>query len=332
MISLPESPVRLHGRTFGRQVSRLLLAVALAGPLAAAAQPAHGTPGVRTSTVSLPTDTEVDGIRVAELSGLAWDADAGMLYAIADSGSLFRFRLRVADGVLQAVEPVSAVALQRSTGQGKPRRLDAEGLALRQVRGQVELLVATEGRPAVWRFGPGGEALGQLALPPELVDPTRYAERNTMLEAVAVHPQHGLVLSPELPLQGDDVAQGHRLRAAHHHWQIEALDPGRSRLKAMDITAGGELLALERSGSGKRRVSAVRLAKLAHCGGPTPCSMRTLALLDQDSGAENFEGMTTLGQRQALLVSDNRGGKKRETVFLLLQWDAEPGQPEKSGR
>jgi hypothetical protein len=60
--------------------------------------------------------------------------------------------------------------------------------------------------------------------------------------------------------------------------------------------------------------------------------MRTLALLDQDSGAENFEGMTTLGQHQALLVSDNRGGKKRETVFLLLQWDAEPGQPGKSGR
>lgn len=277
---------------------------------------------MRTSSVSLPSDAVVDGIRVSELSGLAWDAGTQTLYAVADSGSLFRFRLRIEDGALRAVEPLGAVPLQRPEQGGKPRPLDAEGLALRRVGPATELLVATEGRPAVWRVAPTGTLLGEMALPPALTDPARYGKRNTMLEAVAVHPRHGLLLSPEEPLQGEDPALGHRIRANDREWQIEALDPGRSRLKAMDITEAGNLLVLERSGGGKRLSNAVRLADLSRCGGPAPCPLRTLARFDTGTGAENFEGMTTLGPGLALLVSDNSGGKKaRDTVFMLLQWN-----------
>lgn len=308
-------------RRLSATVASTLLCTALAGPVAAQVANA-GVPAVRTSSVSLPADTEVDGIRVSELSGLAWDAGSQTLYAVADSGSLFRFRLRIEGGALRAVEPLGAVALQRPEQDGKPRPLDAEGLSLRRAGSATELLVATEGRPTVWRVAPSGELLGEMALPPALADPARYSKRNTMLEAVAVHPRHGLLLSPEQPLQGEDPALGHRIRANDREWQIEALDPGSSRLKAMDITEGGNLLVLERNGSGKRLSNAVRLADLSRCDGPAPCPLRSLAHFDADSGAENFEGMTPLGPGQALLVSDNSGGKKpRATVFMLLQWE-----------
>ena len=309
------------------QTLRSLLSALLIG-LASTAHPADGGSDVRRSSVALPASTVVDDIRVSELSGLAWDATTQTLYAVADSGSLFRFRLQIDAGVLQAVEPLGAVPLPRPAQDGKPHPLDAEGLSLRRVGNATELLIATEGRPAVWRISPKGELLGEMALPPALTDPALYAKKNTMLEALAFHPRHGLLLAPEQPLQGEDAAQGHRIRGTDREWQIEALEPGRSRLKAMDITAAGSLLVLERNGGGKRLSNAVRLVNLDRCLGPAPCPMRTLAGFDADTGAQNFEGMTTLGPGQALLVSDNRGSKKgNDTVFLLLQWDETPTPP-----
>ena len=277
----------------------------------------------RFSRVSLPADTRVDGILVSEISGLTWDPEAQVLYAISDSGNLFRFRLAMENGALRAVVPVSAVAMQRLPGEkGKPTALDAEGLALQKVRAgdrqRVELLVATEGMPKVWRVDPAGTVLGELPLPVQLSDAKRYEARNTMLEAVAVHPVHGLLVAPERPLQGEDPLNGHRIHAHDRHWNIEAFDPLDSRLKAMEVLENGQLLVLERAGSGKRMVNALRRTDLHACNAPAACAAQTLVHIDREGGAENFEGMAYLGRQQVLLASDNRGKKHSDTVFLLV--------------
>jgi hypothetical protein len=291
----------------------------------AESDPSHGQPThhVRFSSVSLPADTRVDGILVSEISGLTWDPEAQVLYAISDSGNLFRFRLAMENGALRAVVPVSAVAMQRLPGEkGKPTALDAEGLALRKVqagdRQRVELLVATEGMPKVWRVDPAGTVLGELPLPAQLTDAKRYEARNTMLEAVAVHPAHGLLVAPERPLRGEDPLNGHRIHAHDRHWNIEAFDPLDSRLKAMEVLENGQLLVLERAGSGKRMVNALRRTDLNACNAPATCAAQTLVHIDRDGGAENFEGMAYLGRQQVLLASDNRGKKHSDTVFLLV--------------
>jgi hypothetical protein len=296
----------------------MLAALLSAGP-AARADPRPSPPLVHNSSVVLPAHTQVDGVRVAEISGLAWDPEGQRLYAVSDSGHLFRFRLRLQAGELVGVEPMSAVPLKPVAGAPAKSATDAEGLAWRSEGGVSELLVATEGTPKVWRIGTRGEALGEAPLPPALADATRYAAPNTMLEAVAVHPAHGLLLAPEQSLRGEDPLQGHRIHSISRQWSVEALEPGRSRLKALDIMEDGSLLILERSGGGKKLRNALRHVDLSRCQHLSTCKPATLALLDRHSGAENFEGMAYLGQRQVLLVSDNRGKKGGATVFLLLQ-------------
>lgn len=304
----------------------LLMAALLSAP-AVMADPASSAAAQKThtpfSSVSLPANTRVNGILVSEISGLAWDPHEQALHAVSDSGHLFRFRLKLEGGTLRAVVAASAVVLQHADGTlGKPADFDAEGLTLRRVPGvntqQVELLVATEGRPRVWRVNLDGKVLESLELPPGLAEAKNYQARNTMLEAVAVHPVHGLLVAPERPLRGEDPQQGHCIHALDRHWNIEALDPHDARLKAMEVMESGHLLVLERSGSGKRLVNALRLADLDTCKVRTPCVAKTLLHIDREGGAENYEGMAYLGRGLVLLASDNGGKKGTDTVFLLV--------------
>lgn len=278
------------------------------------------------STVSLAADTRVEGIAFSEISGLAWDAEEQWLYAVSDKGKLFRLRLRIENGELRAVVPVAAVMMKSSAGSlGQRSGFDAEGLALRRSTGdpaqgshRMELLVATEGTPRVLRVDPSGEVLGELPLMTDLAEAKRYADDNSMLEAVAIHPVLGVLVAPERPLRSEKRPAGHRIQAVDRRWHIQALDPAKSHLKAMDVLDDGQLLVLERSGSGKRLINTLRSVKLETCTGPSPCPMQTLLHIDQAGGAENFEGMAYLGHGQVLLASDNRGKKNTPTVFLLV--------------
>ncbi len=302
-------------------MKRLLLVIALLLFRPASAETPSGVSieGARGS-VALPGDAYVDGIRLSEISGLAWDADEQVLHAVSDSGHLLRLRLRIEDGWLREVIPLSAVALRKpGTGPDRSPAIDAEGLALHLTPGGgTELLVATEGSPSVLRVNLAGVVLDEVALPADLADARRYEARNTMLEAVAVHPLHGVLVAPERPLRGEDPRDGHRIRSGARHWNIEALDPAGSRLKAMDVTEDGHLLVLERAGSGKKLVNAIRRVDLNACQGAAACAAQTLLRIDPGEGAENFEGMAYLGDRQVLLVSDNRSKKRAATVFLLV--------------
>lgn len=67
----------------------------------------------------------------------------------------------------------------------------------------------------------------------------RFADTNTMLEAVAIHPKHGVLVVPERPLRGEDPKNGHRIHAAERDWNIDALDPMASHLKDMDVLEDG---------------------------------------------------------------------------------------------
>ncbi len=296
---------------------------------ARAAKPTDpGNPAVR-SIVRLPA-TKLGDVRVAELSGLAWDADEQMLYGISDRGFLYRFRLHLDNRHLKTVEPVDAVRLRwpmhlppRHTG------IDAEGLAILKgdngVAGDTELLVATEGHPRVLRVSTDGQVLELVELPEPLSDPRRYRADNTMLEAVAYSPQHGLLAAAEAPLVG--AAPGlHEIYAKGRSWRFPVLDIGRSRLKAMDSLPDGSLVVLERAkaGMGMRSgpVIALRHIRLAACGADVVCETNELLFIDRTEGAENFEGMAYLGDMLFLLVADNMGDKRAPSVFLLVDLKA----------
>lgn len=328
--SILRRPIRVSGRrwAFTTAVVAPLLAIGGLWSFSARAAPPNdpGHPPA-ISTVRLPVSV-LGGLRVSELSGLAWDNDEQMLYGISDRGHLLRFRLRLDSGRLTAVEPLDAVRLHAPV-QSLPGSagLDAEGLAILKgdngVVGDAELLVSTEGQPQVWRVSTGGEVLGRLKLPDRLSDARRYQADNAMLEAVAHSPLHGLLAAAEAPL-ADQAADFHEVHAEARSWRFPALDGGRSRLKAMEVLPDGSLVVLERArvGKGKGLINALRRFGLASCGAEVICAPQTLLLIDPATGAENFEGMAQLGEDRFLLVSDNMGDKQTPSIFLLVDLKA----------
>ena len=310
----------------------LALALALASPLSPAQEPAARAtptpaqgPGPLVVAATLRVlGATIDGERIAELSGLAWDADEQRLYAISDRGVLFRFSVALgANGELD-IEPLAASRLLPPPGGSAG--VDAEGLAVTGasdgIRGNSELLVSTEGEPRVIRYTLAGKPLGTLPLPDGLDDPERFRRSNAMLDAVALHPEHGLLVAAEAPLEGE-AAGHHRVVAAERAWSFPSYPAHNARLKGLDVMDDGRLLVLERaeSGKGKARtmVVALREVDLAACAVGQVCAVRELAVLDRPDEADNFEGLTALGDGRVMIVSDDRGKSGRGTTFTVLQ-------------
>jgi len=280
---------------------------------------------VEQSRFSIPA-ADVSGIRIDELSGLAWDEDEQLLYAVSDKGNVFHFRLKLEGNALVACEPVSAAALADPEAKASPStRFNAEGLTVQNASngksGDTMLVVSLESdRARIIRFSPAGVALGELPVPSPLDDPSKYRKGKATqgLEAVAYHPEHGLMTAPESPLPGrpDNL---HTLYAGDRHWSFERHSRD-SRLKAIDLLADGNALVLERSQTGKgsnRTVTpSLRKVNLVACPRDGTCVTETLGVLP--AGSDNFEGMTLMGDHRVLIVSDHDAKDPGSTTLMLL--------------
>ena len=65
----------------------------------------------------IPSDAEVNGLKITELSGLAWDEDEQLLYAISDKGRVYHFRLTIKDDLIESVTPVFGAKLRDAKGK-----------------------------------------------------------------------------------------------------------------------------------------------------------------------------------------------------------------------
>lgn len=257
----------------------------------------------------------VGGVRPDELSGLAWDADEQLLYAISDKGRVFHFRLLLEGTRIRELTALHGAALTAS--DGTRARFNAEGLTLIDAdngkRGDTQLLVTIENGQRLMRFTPQGRALGDVALPPPLADPDNYRGGNNGLEAVTLHLRHPL-LAPQRALRGTP-AQQHTLYAADGKtWSFERAPGG--EVKAIEALTGGALLVLERPGAGGARLRRVELGACA--GAATPCPVADLLDPGALDAADNHEGLARLSDRLFLIVSDNGKDRARPTRLVLI--------------
>lgn len=258
---------------------------------------------------------KVRGVRISELSGLAWDQDERLLYAVSDKGYVFHFRLQLEGNGIAAIEPVYAAPLAAG-------RLDAEGLAVLNADngkpGDTELVVAVEGaEPRIVRFSPAGAMLGEIPLPPPLDDRRNYRGGNKGLESVAHHARYGVITAPEMPLRGQP-ENLHTVYASSRRWSFAAHPAEDSRLKAIEVLPDGNLLVLERSFSGatKPLVVSLRYVNLAACPADGACAAADLAVFSQDR--DNFEGLTHIGNHRFLIVSDHGKEDAQGTTLMLF--------------
>lgn len=269
---------------------------------------------------TLPATAQVNGIHVAELSGPAWDADAGLLYAVSDRGNLFHLKL-VREGGTFRIEPVFATPLVDPHATVAGAAFNAEAVTLVNADngkpGDTELVVALEGTtPALARFRPDGSLIGSEPLPAALADPGKYRKKGRGLESVVRLPGLGVLTAPESPLVDSDQTR-HTLYAADRQWTFPR-ESSNSRLKDLAALGDGSLLVLERSkGTSKAELTAsVRRLVLTGCGDGTVCTATPVAVLP--TGPDNFEGMALPDPGHALLVSDNGGDVALGTVFVLV--------------
>ena len=256
----------------------------------------------------------VDGMRLSQLSGLAWDDDDGILYAISDKGFLFHLRPVFENGNLTGLKLLRAVHL-RELGSNKPLgygRTDSEGLDILKGRngrkGDAELLVSFERFPRIVRYRPDGYAVSEYALPAPLNDAKRYQDPNKMLESVCVDSRLGILTAPEVPLKGERQGYTRIFSLEGGSWFYPL--PEGNRITDLACLGHDRVMVLESDFRGAFGGLAVFLRIATLPPDPTsaePVPVVTTVTLDTGKGykIDNFEGLARHRGKRFFIVSDD---------------------------
>lgn len=292
--------------------------------------------GIRLLGALRLANAEIDGLRLCGLSGLAWDEDTGLLYAISDQGRLFHLRPDFDDhGYLSGMRPVAAYPLRAAAGA--PLRApfdDSEGLATRNgengIPGDAELLVSFEVKPRVVRYSPTGQWRGEETLPALLRDIRNYRDSNQALESVALDSRRGALIGPETPLRDDPAGQVRIFTRHGPFWNYPLGKATGSALVDMAMLPDGGLLALERAFVNPLRPLIISLRRTEPL--PAPGTDRTLlkvadvAVFDSSQGwlLDNFEGLTRHRDRRFFMVSDDNCNAWQSTLVVYFELKSGP--------
>ncbi len=227
--------------------------------LAAAALPAHArAPATIKPSLkliahgSLATGTEFKGTLVGGLSGLAWDAQTDLWYALSDDRSrhaparCYALKLPIVPGQPLLPQWVDVITLRGADGQPFARHtVDPEAVAVRRdaATGTTTLLWTSEGDirarvpPAIYESALDGRLLRQLPLPEalrEMGNPGRGPRNNETLEGLALTPdgRHAWA-AMENALAQDQAAMPPRLTAG-----ATGAAPGPCRITRFDLASG----------------------------------------------------------------------------------------------
>ncbi len=261
---------------------------------------------------------------LSELSGLAWDEDEQILYAVSDRGFLLHLRPEFRDTHLTGLLLLQQYPLldrQEKPLTGHWR--DSEGLALEKgnngIRGDSELIVSFERRNRIASYTPGGRFIKARDLPPALERPETYPALNKGLEALTLHPVFGPISGPEYARDDQPIGL---YSSAGHHWLYQAFEPD-GGLVALEALPNGDVLILERAFSFPFSPLIISLSRFS----PTVESSGSiidatlLARFDSTEGwrTQNFEGLTRHRDNRYFMVSDDGGYLLLETQLIYFE-------------
>lgn len=272
----------------------------------------------------------VDGLTPRGLSGLAWDEQAQLLYAVSDRGNLFHLRPQFNDRVLVDITFVAAYPLQDAVGAPLQRPYnDAEGLAMRtraehNVKAS-QLLVSFERKARVARYRPTGEWVGDELLPDQLQDTGNYTSPNKALEAVTYlyDDENKLLTVPERPLQGDSPDEVPIFSLTGKFWRYPLFKAApNSAIVAMETLADGSLLMLERAFVSTQQPLIITLRRTTLTASPKMLlTVQNIAVLDssQQWRLDNFEGLTHHYDNYFFMVSDDNYRASQKTILVYFE-------------
>lgn len=272
-------------------------------------------------------DVTRNGLRLSQLSGLAWDDDDGVLYAISDKGGLFHLKPEFDGDKLTGLQLLRAVALQdpKSNKPLKRWHTDSEDMDILNGRngrrGDAELVISFERVPRIGRYHPDGSALDDYPLSKPLNDVKNYASTNRMLESVCVDSSLGIITAPEEPLENEQSGYTRLFSLSGGSWRYPVA-PG-DRLTAMECLGQGEVILLQQTylyAFGQITV-ALKRVRLTSKPSSETLNPETLVTLDSQQGfqIDNFEGLARHKGRHFFMVSDNNDLFVQRTLLMYFE-------------
>lgn len=281
--------------------------------------------------------TKVDGFDLRELSGLAWDADAGVLIMLSDDGYIAHTRPQFDNGILTGLEYLAAFPLTEPDGSPvRDKASDSEGLAIRNadngIDGDTELLVSFEVFPRLHRYTVEGRFLEAIDMPAPLRDINNYDGDNKAVEAITLHPQYGLLMAPESRLRDDDSATLPLFDGSRALWRYTPVDSKHSAIVELEMAADGRLLVLERRYKSIFSpvifsIRALRLPVPETPAAAPPVTDIARFASNGETRVDNFEGLARHEGDRYFMVSDDNESAIQKTLLLYLSIPAEGEAP-----
>lgn len=272
-------------------------------------------------------DVTRNGLRLSQISGLAWDDDDGVLYAISDKGGLFHLIPEFEGGILTGLRLLRAVALldPKSNKPFKWALADSEDLEILNGRngrrGDAELVISFERVPRIGRYHPDGSALGDFPLPEPLNDVKNYVNTNRMLESVCVDSSLGVLTTPEEPLKNEQSGYTHLFSLSREAWRYPIASG--DRLTAMECLGQGEVIVLQQTYLHALGQITVTLKRVHLTSGPSPEPLKPemLVTLDSQKGfqIDNFEGLARHKGNRFFMVSDNNDLFVQRSLLMYFE-------------
>lgn len=276
--------------------------------------------------LKLGTD-KVNNLNARELSGIAWDTDEQLLYAVSDDGHLVHFKPLFTNTYLTGLEFINAYPLKDSNknileGDGS----DAESLAILNGangnKGDTILVVSLESPQRIHKFKTDGAFISELPLPQPLYDAHSNNDDAPTLDALSFHPEYGFVTAPVKPLTNATDGLLSLYSTAGKEWQYAALDKNNSATLGMETLPDGNILVIERvySSMFKPVIYALRKLLIDHLDGNT-INVEEIAHFNSREGwlIDNFESVARHKNNHYFMISDDNESKFQKTLLVYFK-------------
>ena len=281
--------------------------------------------GIKVLSVHHLFTTTVNGQDMVELSGLAWSRDENTLYAVSDHGALFHFRPVFNDDKLVEIKMLGAYPLLDKAGKplGFPNS-DSEGLHVRNasngIAGDDELLISFELRPRLQWHRPDGGFIRKEPLTEYLEDNSSYHRRHMGLEAVTIHPQHGVLTTPEYPMETADWSLLTLYRPDGTSFTVQGDANDKMAVCAIEQIPGGDLLVLQRRYQWMAPTWTTSLLRISFTDSD---QMQRTDLATMMVGnrvpVDNYEGLAHHEGNRYFMISDNNENFTQQTLLMYFE-------------
>ena len=269
------------------------------------------------------TNITVNGFKISELSGLAWDNDENILYALSDNGYILHLRPVFSNDHLKEILFIAGYFLRDQNNRPlRYKASDSEGLTAshtdNHIRGDTQLIVSFERIPRIIRYSTSGDLLSEITLPDVLTDINNYQSENKSLEAVTFNEKFGIITGPEFALKNQDSTQMNIYSASGKSWHFPLHDQYHGGLVDMTIMEDGSTLALERSYGGLFPALQISLHRLnldeTNSSSEIICNFPA----DEKIFNNNFEGITRFRKNRYFMISDDNNHPFNRTMLLYF--------------